>query len=268
VSNSGGRFYNAPFANASNGGAFDVKWKQSVTAGGTLGCNWQAMGSHFVYGAESETGFMRLHAGAINPYSVPNNGDTLDDTVIGNWFGALAGRAGFATDRALFYGKAGVGFTDVKEEVYKLPYNSWPTNRNEHRVGLWYHIALSEGHDNTGGYGMEAMSLAPLARIYQWPVDHVRQFISDDDQFQILIFLVFDQFTLQDGECLDQAVQVFVRTNLSRIENEWVFELIPLQDVFSFIGRVCERKTFVQRIVNNRDLGFRQIENIDQIFLS
>ena len=23
------------------------------------------------------------------------------------------------------------------------------------------------------------MSLAPLARIYQWPVDHVRQFISD-----------------------------------------------------------------------------------------
>jgi outer membrane immunogenic protein len=45
------------------------------------------------------------------------NDDTFDKTVIGNWYGAIAGRAGWAADRALFYGKAGVGFTELKQTV-------------------------------------------------------------------------------------------------------------------------------------------------------
>ena len=67
-----------------------------------------------MWGAEGEAGYMRLHGSAINPYS---NGDTLDTTAIGDWFGAITGRAGWATDRALFYAKGGVGFTDVKSTV-------------------------------------------------------------------------------------------------------------------------------------------------------
>jgi outer membrane immunogenic protein len=109
-----GTFYNAPFANVANGGAYSIKWNNNVTGGATLGCNWQALGSRFVFGAESETGYMRLHGSAINPYSAD---EVLDDTVIGSWFGALAGRAGWATDRAWFYGKFGAGFTDVKSRV-------------------------------------------------------------------------------------------------------------------------------------------------------
>src|SRR4029079_8658985 len=34
-----GTFYNAPFANAGNGGAFEAPFRMSPTAGGTLGCN-------------------------------------------------------------------------------------------------------------------------------------------------------------------------------------------------------------------------------------
>jgi opacity protein-like surface antigen len=109
-----GTFYNAPFANAANGGAYRVPLKTSVTTGGTLGCNWQAAGTRFVWGAEGEAGYMRLHGSAINPYS---NGDTVDSTAVGDWVGAITGRAGWAADRALFYAKGGIGFTDLKSTV-------------------------------------------------------------------------------------------------------------------------------------------------------
>jgi opacity protein-like surface antigen len=112
-----GTFYNAPNANAANGGRYNIKWDNHATGGGTLGCNWQAPGSRFVYGAEGETGYMRLHASATNPYSAD---ELLDDTVIGSWYGVIAGRAGWATDRAWFYGKAGAGFTDQKSTVVDI----------------------------------------------------------------------------------------------------------------------------------------------------
>jgi outer membrane immunogenic protein len=60
---------------------------------------------------------MRLVAAATDPYSASNNNDTVDKTVIGNWYGAVTGRAGWAADRALFYGKAGIGFTGLKQTV-------------------------------------------------------------------------------------------------------------------------------------------------------
>jgi opacity protein-like surface antigen len=109
-----GTFYNAPFANAANGGAYRVPLKTTAITGGTLGCNWQAAGTRFVWGTEGETGYMRLHGSAINPYS---SGDTLDTTAAGDWFGAITGRAGWAADRALFYAKGGIGFTDLKSTV-------------------------------------------------------------------------------------------------------------------------------------------------------
>ena len=112
-----GTFYNAPFADAANGGVYRVPFKMTPIGGGTLGCNWQAMGSPIVVGAEGETGYMRLNASTIDPYSTPFGGDTADTTVIGNWYGAITGRAGWAADRALFYAKAGVGFTGLKSAV-------------------------------------------------------------------------------------------------------------------------------------------------------
>jgi opacity protein-like surface antigen len=125
---SAGVFYSAP-ANASNHGAYRIEFKQSPMAGGTLGCNWQAPGSHFVYGAEGETGNLRLRAHAVDPYS---NNDVFDSTVIGNWYGALAGRAGWATDRAWFYGKTGVGFTEVRSTVVGGPGLLHASSSNSH----------------------------------------------------------------------------------------------------------------------------------------
>jgi outer membrane immunogenic protein len=109
-----GTFYNAPFATAGNGGAFEAPFRMSPTAGGTLGCNWQRMGSPIVYGVEGEAGFMRLHATAADPYSEPFNNDTFSSLTVGDWYGALTGRIGWAFDRALFYAKGGAGFSSVK----------------------------------------------------------------------------------------------------------------------------------------------------------
>ena len=56
-----GTFYNSPFANVANSGAYRISFKESPTAGGTLGCNWQAANSAWVWGAEGE---LRVHAAA------------------------------------------------------------------------------------------------------------------------------------------------------------------------------------------------------------
>ena len=100
-----------------NGGAYRIPFKESPTAGGTLGCNWQVAQSAWVWGAEGESGFMRLRGRAVDPFSADFNNDTIDTTTIGNWYGSVAGRFGFAYERAWFYGKAGVGFTSVKSTV-------------------------------------------------------------------------------------------------------------------------------------------------------
>jgi len=108
-----GGFFDA--ANVTDGGYYRVPFKDFLTGGGTLGCVREDMRSGFTYGAEGEAGFMRLHAWAIDPYgTIPG---VLDNTVIGDWYGAVAGRAGWAAARALFYGKVGVGFTDVSSSI-------------------------------------------------------------------------------------------------------------------------------------------------------
>ena len=94
----------------------------NVIGGGTLGCSHQAVGSSFLFGAEAEAGVMRLHAYAVDPYSVPplnvpNPNYLADNTFVGDWYGAVAARAGWAYQRALFYGKVGAGITDVKSSI-------------------------------------------------------------------------------------------------------------------------------------------------------
>ena len=112
-----GTFYNAPFANATNGGLYNYDLGNSVIGGGTLGCNWQGA-SPWVVGVEGEVGYMRLTGSAIDPYSVVALGsDTRDSTKIGDWYGAVTGRVGYAWDRVMVYGKAGVGFANISSSV-------------------------------------------------------------------------------------------------------------------------------------------------------
>jgi len=80
-----GTFYNAPNANAVNGGLFSYDLDSSVIGGGTLGCNWQGAGSPFVVGVEAEGGYMKLNGSVIVPYSVVGQGsDTTASTKIGD----------------------------------------------------------------------------------------------------------------------------------------------------------------------------------------
>jgi outer membrane immunogenic protein len=81
--------------------------------GGTIGYNWQTPGSNFVFGLEGEAGYLHLrgskqdvNATAIG-FALP---DSIDSTRIGDAYGVIAGRIGFATDRTLFYAKGGVAF--------------------------------------------------------------------------------------------------------------------------------------------------------------
>ena len=86
---------------SSNGGGF---------GGGTIGYNWQAPGSQFVFGIEidaagasikdSQTGFIGI---------VPVTGEAKIDAL-----GSVTGRIGVAVDAALFYAKGGYAWADNK----------------------------------------------------------------------------------------------------------------------------------------------------------
>lgn len=88
----------------------------SVIAGGTLGCNY-VVSPHWVLGAEGEFGYMHVSGSALDPFSPILPLDTEAKTRIGNWYGVIAGRVGYAWDRFLVYGKAGVAFANVEVGV-------------------------------------------------------------------------------------------------------------------------------------------------------
>lgn len=82
----------------------------SFLGGLTIGANWQAPGSALVLGVEGEIGWLRLIGSRADPAS-PGL-DTVSTTKLGDWYGAITGRLGFAVDRVLFYVKGGVAFVD------------------------------------------------------------------------------------------------------------------------------------------------------------
>ena len=102
--------------------AWNYDLKSSFLGGGTLGCNWQPIGSPFVIGAEGEIGYLRLTASALDFPLDPFQ--TINSSVrIGDWYGMVTGRLGYAWDRALVYVKGGVAFVDVNAQVTDLVFN-------------------------------------------------------------------------------------------------------------------------------------------------
>jgi outer membrane immunogenic protein len=87
----------------------------SFIGGGTAGCNYQT--SAFVFGIEGEVGYLRSTGSALDPLSPFIPLDTTSSTRFGDWYGVVAGRAGFAVDRTLFYAKGGVAFIDTHVSV-------------------------------------------------------------------------------------------------------------------------------------------------------
>ena len=84
----------------------------SFIGGGTLGCNWQPIGTPWVFGIEGEVGYIDLSGSASVPFG-PNV--IFASANIGNTYGMVTGRLGYAVDRVLFYVKGGAAF--VEESV-------------------------------------------------------------------------------------------------------------------------------------------------------
>jgi outer membrane immunogenic protein len=111
-----------PFANGGTQrvpGTYDT-WnydlKSSFLGGGTLGCNWQPVGSPFVIGAEGEIGYLRLTGSAID---INDLFQGINSSVrVGDWYGMVTGRLGYAWDRAMVYLKGGVAFVDVNATIF------------------------------------------------------------------------------------------------------------------------------------------------------
>ncbi|RAI43905.1 outer membrane protein [Rhodoplanes roseus] len=88
----------------------------SFIGGGTIGWNWQPVGSPFVFGIEGEIGYLSLSGSAYDPLLItPALSAT---TKIGDWYGLIAGRLGYSWDRALVYVKGGVAFVDVETSIW------------------------------------------------------------------------------------------------------------------------------------------------------
>jgi len=101
-----GQFYNGPLPNA-------YSLSSSFIGGGTIGWNYQPMGSIWVFGVEGEAGYIHLN-NTIRDRNAINAGfaypDSLDNTRLGDWYGVAAGRLGIAANQFLIYGKGGVAF--------------------------------------------------------------------------------------------------------------------------------------------------------------
>ena len=85
----------------------------SFVGGGTIGYNWQRPGSYSVLGIEGEVGYLHL-TGSLQDVNATaarlSSIDSVDLSHLGDWYGVIAGRAGWSADRALFYLKGGAAF--------------------------------------------------------------------------------------------------------------------------------------------------------------
>ena len=95
--------------------SWDTKLDSSFLGGGTLGCNYQWPGSSFVVGIEGEAGFLSLKGTAADPVSLGQS--VFATTRIGDWYGMVTGRLGWAINTVLIYAKGGAAFVDVEHTV-------------------------------------------------------------------------------------------------------------------------------------------------------
>ncbi|CAL8973678.1 hypothetical protein RHODGE_RHODGE_00881 [Rhodoplanes serenus] len=102
-------------------GGWGYKADSSFIGGGTVGCNWQPVGSPFVLGLEGEIGYLSLEGSAYDPI-LANNGavapGVLSSAKIGDWYGMITGRLGYSWDRAMIYVKGGAAFVNVETAIY------------------------------------------------------------------------------------------------------------------------------------------------------
>ncbi|HYI27380.1 MAG TPA: outer membrane protein, partial [Bradyrhizobium sp.] len=78
-----------------------------AVAGLTLGYNWQAMGSPWVFGIEGDINWSDIRGGFVSA-ACPFGCETRNE-----WFGTARGRVGYAVDRVMLYATGGLAFGEV-----------------------------------------------------------------------------------------------------------------------------------------------------------
>jgi hypothetical protein len=63
------------------------------------------------------------------------------------------------------------GFVEIQEQVIKVPLNPWPTDPHLKDIGRWYNLGLTQG--------LEAVTLGPLTRMFEWSKADVDKLIAD-----------------------------------------------------------------------------------------
>jgi len=91
--------------------------KSSFIGGGTAGCNWQPIGTPWVMGLEGEAGYLSLSGSAFDPAFPLGHNIVFASAKIGNGYGMVTGRLGYAADRVLLYVKGGAAFLDESVTV-------------------------------------------------------------------------------------------------------------------------------------------------------
>jgi outer membrane immunogenic protein len=110
--------FSGGIAGARGSHSWNVGLDSSFIGGGTLGCNYQAVGSPFVFGIEGEGGYMKLEGSAFDPLinstlpvtAVRATPDVLGSAKIGDWYAMFTGRVGYAWGGTLIYIKGGAAF--------------------------------------------------------------------------------------------------------------------------------------------------------------
>ena len=108
------------FAKLSRDRSWNDDLGSSFIGGGTLGSNWQPVGSPFVLGLEGEFGYLKLTGEAFDPNTLVGTqtiSDVLGSAKVGNWYGMVTGRLGYAFDRVLLYVKGGAAFVRTQASV-------------------------------------------------------------------------------------------------------------------------------------------------------
>ncbi|KAI8933804.1 Secondary metabolism regulator lae1, variant 3 [Plenodomus lindquistii] len=105
-----------------------------------------------------------------------DDGSLPEDGMLKRWYGWLAD-ATHRVARPIAYEHRTrqllqqAGFIDIQETVIRVPYNSWPNDPHQKDIGRWYNLGITEG--------LEALTFAPLTRVYQWDLNTVVRPILD-----------------------------------------------------------------------------------------
>lgn len=62
------------------------------------------------------------------------------------------------------------GFTEISEQVIKIPFNPWPSDPHQKDIGRWYNLGLNQG--------LSALSMAPFTRTFRWSEQDVERVVA------------------------------------------------------------------------------------------